>query len=66
MFKRALYVWGHLENGKKSDESADGKYCDRELISNLVFDAAKTEWFANPATSRNEKGYASICLIFHL
>ncbi|XP_031833881.1 voltage-dependent calcium channel subunit straightjacket isoform X2 [Nomia melanderi] len=31
-------------------------YCDRELLHSLVFDAKVTEWFANPSTTREEKG----------
>ncbi|XP_033328021.1 voltage-dependent calcium channel subunit straightjacket isoform X2 [Megalopta genalis] len=31
-------------------------YCDRDLLLSLVFDAKVTEWFANPSTTREEKG----------
>ncbi|XP_015440255.1 PREDICTED: voltage-dependent calcium channel subunit alpha-2/delta-3 isoform X2 [Dufourea novaeangliae] len=31
-------------------------YCDRDLLLSLVFDAKVTEWFANPSTTRGEKG----------
>ncbi|XP_076235530.1 voltage-dependent calcium channel subunit straightjacket isoform X5 [Calliopsis andreniformis] len=34
----------------------DSYYCDRDLLLSLVFDAKVTEWFANPSTTREEKG----------
>ncbi|XP_043672455.1 voltage-dependent calcium channel subunit alpha-2/delta-3 isoform X1 [Vespula pensylvanica] len=41
-------------NPYKADKNS--YYCDRYLLSSLVFDAKVTEWFANPSTTREEKG----------
>ncbi|KAG7203219.1 hypothetical protein KM043_010323 [Ampulex compressa] len=41
-------------NPYKADK--DSYYCDRNLLLSLVFDAKVTEWFANPSTTREEKG----------
>uniref|UniRef100_A0ABD2WPD7 VWFA domain-containing protein n=1 Tax=Trichogramma kaykai TaxID=54128 RepID=A0ABD2WPD7_9HYME len=54
--------WGKMpyesssQNVKKSEETTEGQYCDKKLFDSLIFDGAKTEWFADPKTSRNEKG----------
>ncbi|KAK2575606.1 hypothetical protein KPH14_011311 [Odynerus spinipes] len=41
-------------NPYKADKNS--YYCDRNLLLSLVFDAKVTEWFANPSTTREEKG----------
>ncbi|XP_058802152.1 voltage-dependent calcium channel subunit alpha-2/delta-3 isoform X2 [Phymastichus coffea] len=41
---------------KAGEESSESHYCNRDLISSLVYDASATEWFADPNGSRNDKG----------
>ncbi|KAJ8670395.1 hypothetical protein QAD02_001654 [Eretmocerus hayati] len=56
------WKWGTMpfeqsQPSKNGDDNPDPRhYCDRDLVSNLLFDAERTEWFADPKTSRNEKG----------
>ncbi|XP_033217847.1 voltage-dependent calcium channel subunit alpha-2/delta-3 isoform X2 [Belonocnema kinseyi] len=40
----------------KSFSKSDSYYCDRHLLLTLVHDAQVTQWFGNPATTRDEKG----------
>lgn len=60
---KLIVLFGVPEGSKKGDESKDRRYCDRDLILNLVFDAEVTKFFANPQTSRDERRYEILKLI---